>query len=507
MRQGLVLLLLVFTPLPLVPTIRPHSLTPHLPSGFGMADTTPSNRYWFQVGAWGASESGWGDQFGQPITGASVEIRILDQKLNHADTQDAYWVGVNLGNDAFIQAGYMLYPQYNSAHPSLFWEYFLPGTAKENLGGFLGNAGRTAGMNGTWVKFSVTSSGTIWSAFANDRQLGQIDLSVGDSGGSGPYALAESAQTYWADNVLGPVEFRNLSYRDSAGVWHQASAAVSACCYGVTSATYNGAFPYGVEGVPGENNHWLAGSGLPYTPEGQFLWPWYYVTLESSVGSPAGSGWYVEGSQITPQAQETVPITQSERYYLKGWTDGTYTASGFTVNGNMSVSAIYAKQYLVSVISPSGSTYGSGWYDAGSTAEIGVKPTSYPADGIMGILGVRSTFTGWEGDYTGSPGFDGWSLITVNAPMMIHAEWQVNLGIILPTSAIIIVVAVGLIVFFTLSRRRKVGSLTNPKHARPTQSVLAGPRKVGLEKRFCIECGRELRQVVRTVAESESALV
>lgn len=419
-----------------------------------MGETTMSKSYWFQVGAWGASESGYGDQFGQPITGASVEIRILNQKLNHADAEAAYWVGINLPNDAFIQAGYMEYPQYNSARPSLFWEYFLPGTANENTGGFLGNQGRTAGMNGTWVKFSVTSSGTMWSAFANNQQLGQIDLSVGDSGGSGPYAVAESAQTYWSDNVLGPVEFRNLFYRDTNEVWHHASAAVSLCCYGVGSANYSGVFPYGVESIPGENNHWLAGSGLSYTPEGQFLWPWYYVTVESSVGSPTGSGWYVEGSQITPQVQETVPITYDERYYLKGWTDGTNTASGFTVDGNVSLSAVYAKQYLVSVISSVGSTYGSRWYIAAGTADIGVKPTSIEANGILGVLGVRFTFIGWEGDYTGTPRLDGSSLITVNAPMKIHAKWQVNPGVILPASVVVIVV--GFVGFSTLSSRRKL---------------------------------------------------
>jgi ribosomal protein L40E len=436
-----------------------------------------SNTYWFQVGAYGASENGYGDQFGQTITGASVEIRILDQKLNHADTEDSYWVGVNLPNDAFIQAGYMEYPQYNSAHPSLFWEYFLPGTADENTGGFLGNEGQTAGMNGTWVKFSVTSTGTIWSAYANDQQLGQIDLSVGDSGGSGPYAVAESAQTYWADNVLGPVEFSNLSYRDSTGVWHQASAGVSLCCYGVTSANYTGAFLYGVESIPGENNHWLAGSGLPYTPEGQYLWPWYYVTVESSVGSPTGSGWYVEDSQITPQAQKTVPITAGERYNLKGWTDGTNTGSGFTVDNNMSLTAMYTKQYLVSLTSPLGSTYGSGWHDAGSVADIGVKPTSIPADGILGVLGVRSTFSGWEGNYTGTPRSDGSSLITVNAPMMVQAEWQMNLGTILPASAVIIMAAVVSVTAVALRRRSKVQFCLNCGQKLPSGST------------FCLGCG------------------
>ena len=475
MEHRLILLIFVLMVFPLTPRTGANGPRLHVRSQFARLSTSTST-YWFQVGAGAASASGYVDQFGQSITGASVEIRILEQKLNHADTEDDYWVGVNLPNDAFVQAGYMEYPQYNSGHPSLFWEYFLPGTAKEDLGGFLGNEGKTAGVNGTWVKFTVMSSGTIWSAYANDQQLGHIDLSTSDSGGSGPYAVAESAQTYWADNILGPVEFRNLSYRDEAGTWHSASAAVSLCCYGVTSATYGGVFPYGVESIPGENNHWLAGSGLPYTPEGQYLWPWYHVTVSSQVSSATGSGWYVEGSEVTPQAEQTVPITEGERYYLKGWTDGTYTASGFTADENMTLSAVYVKQYSVTVTSEWGTTYGSGWYDLGTDAMIGVNPTTIQADGILGLLGVRYTLVGWEGDYTGSVGPDGSSVIVVNSPMMIHARWVMSVGFILPSLAAVVIASVS-ITLLTLRKRTKAQFCLNCGHKLPTGSL------------FCLNCG------------------
>jgi hypothetical protein len=478
MRHRLVLVLLILIVLPSIPKVDSVRLKAYLPSIPGEVAKVTSGLYWFQVGAWASSGGRYGHHFGRPITGASVEIRILNQKLNHADTDDSYWVGVNLPNDAFIQAGYMLNPQYNSGHPSLFWEYFLPGTAEEGTGGFLGNQGRTAGQNGTWVKFSLTSAGTIWSAFANDLQLGHVDLSVADSGTSGPYASAESAQTNWTDNVLGPVEFRNLSYRDAHGMWHLASAAVSLCCYSVGSASYAGLYPYGVEGIPGENNHWLAGSGLPIRDEGLSLWPWFYVSVSSLVGSAIGNGWYVGGSNVTPQAQLTVPISDGERYYLKGWTDGTYIANGFTTDRNMSLSAVYVKQYLVTVTSTLGSTFGSGWYDAGSDAEIGVRTTSIQAEGILGVLGVRSTFGGWGGDYIGSPRSDGSSIIAVNAPMTIHAQWSLNPGIILSASAVIIIAVVS-VSAVALKRRSKVQSCLNCGHKLPRGSL------------FCLRCGRK----------------
>jgi hypothetical protein len=461
-----------------IPSAMLNSAPKFLPH-FKLNSTTDSGSYWFQVGAWASSDGGYGDEFGQSITGASVEIRILDQKLNHADTQDDYWVGVNLPNDAFVQAGYMTFPQYNSGHPSLFWEYFLPGTANENSGGFLGNEGETAGSNGTWVKFTVMSNGTIWSAYANDHQLGHIDLSISNSGTSGPYAVAESAQTYWTDNIMGPVEFRNLSYRDQAGAWHQASAAVSLCCYGVTSATYGAAYPYGVESIPGENNHWVAGSGLPYAADGgEYLWPWYYVTVRSPVGSATGSGWYTEESEITPQADQRIPINDTARYSLEGWTDGTYTANGFVADSNMTISAVYVKQYLVTVTSPLGTVIGSGWYDAGSTAKIKLTPTSIPANGILGLLGVSNVATGWGGDYTGGMSSDGSATLNVNSPLNIHVIWTLNLGLILPAIAGVATLAI-VSVAVAYRRRSKIEYCLNCGHKLPKGSI------------FCLDCGHK----------------
>jgi len=477
MKDRLTLLIFVLVVFSLTPNMVANGPKVGVPAQLGRM-TDSSSTYWFQVGAGAASDNGYVDQFGQSITGASVEIRIRDQKLNHADTQDDYWVGVNLPNDAFVQAGYMTYPQYNSGHPSLFWEYFLPGTAIENKGGFLGNQGKTAGSNGTWVKFAVMSTGTVWSAYADEQRLGQVDLSVSDSGGSGPYAIAESAGTYWTDNVMGPVEFRNLSYRDETGAWHLASEAVSICCYGVTSATYGGAYPYGVESIAGQNNHWLAGSGLPYTPEGDYLWPWYYVTISSSLGSATGSGWYVEGSEITPQADQIIPVSTGERYYLRGWTDGTNTASGFSADGNMTLSAVYVKQYSVTVTSTLGTAYGSGWYDAGTDAVIGVKPTSTVANGVLGSLGARYTLGGWGGDYSGSVGSDGSSVIVASSPLTIHAEWVMSPGVILPTLACVCIATVS-IAFLALKRRMKPQFCLNCGHKLPGGSL------------FCLECGHK----------------
>src|SRR5208337_2518138 len=128
--------------------------------GIRQADST-SDQYWFQVGAWAANANGYGSNFGIPVTGASVQIRILsNQTLQHPDDELVYWVGVTLPNDAFIQVGYIVNAINNGGAPSQFWEYFPPGTANENLGGFQGKVGSIVGTNGTWITFSLESLGT-----------------------------------------------------------------------------------------------------------------------------------------------------------------------------------------------------------------------------------------------------------------------------------------------------------------------------------------------------------
>ena len=181
---------------------------------------------------------------------------------------------------------------------------------------------------------------------------------------------------------------------------------------------------------------------------------------------------------ITPQADQIIPVSTGERYYLKGWTDGTNTASGFSADGNMTLSAVYVKQYSVTVTSTLGTAYGSGWYDAGTDAVIGVKPTSTVANGILGGLGVRYTLSGWGGDYSGSVGPGGSSVIVASSPLTIDAEWVMSPGVILPT-LIGVGIATVSIAFLALKRRTKPQFCLNCGQQLPRGSL------------FCLDCGHK----------------
>jgi hypothetical protein len=125
---------------------------------------------------------------------------------------------------------------------------------------------------------------------------------------------------------------------------------------------------------------------------------------------------------LTPSV---ISISNSSRYLLEGWyvNDVLLAGNMFTVTQDMQMRANYEKQYLVQVSSPIGVTTGSGWYNDGAVATIGVTATSIPAAGILGQFNVRSVFSGWSGDFSGNE-----EKVRVASPMSIVAVWRTDYG-------------------------------------------------------------------------------
>jgi len=213
------------------------------------------------------------------VTGASVQIKTHVPPYN-PNAYTSYWVGLDLPNDAFIQVGYVSWPS-NDGYPVRFWEYFPPRGA--DLGtGFLGDSeGEAVGPNGTWYTYSIKSNGDTWFAYVNGMLEGSYDLGASSSGGNTPYAVAEVEGAYVTNIPLGPVEFRNLEYRDVNGIWHNVSSAVAWMGYGVGSGMLpsDARFPYGLK-VLGVND-WIAGTGLSTAYNNTSIWS------ASSAFSPA----------------------------------------------------------------------------------------------------------------------------------------------------------------------------------------------------------------------------
>jgi hypothetical protein len=86
------------------------------------------------------------------------------------------------------------------------------------------------------------------------------------------------------------------------------------------------------------------------------------------------------------------------------------------MNKPLALQANWIRQYYLTIISPTGSPSGEGWYNAGTVVTVGVQSTvQYPN-------GTRMMFKGWNSTLGNTPT----AQITINAPTKILAIWQVQ---------------------------------------------------------------------------------
>jgi hypothetical protein len=449
----LLLLLLAFT----APTIavaqqptQPSATSPQTST----TDASPSAKglCWPQVGVFA--------QGAAIVTGASVEIRALTpQKLTDRNAALAYWVGIYFTNGAFIQAGYYVWK--GSTH--LFWTYLPAGTPRTApLGAYVTALSSFHYSNGTWIMFSLTVSGTSWAAYASNLRLGLIDLKASSADENQISAVAEVAGTSRTDNILGPVEFRNLSYRDMSGSWHPAEMGKAYIGLGTGSSHVGCGSSYSIAEMQGVNNYWIAGS-ITHSPSlytyfrhGDYLWPWYQLTYNPDVRCDSRQGWYLTSYAFSCQIPSIKPVSPTERESFQAWIINGQPSPGpssrifWIWDSNMNIGAAYVKQFYVNVTSPYGQTQGSGWYNEGGTVKISLSPTIILNEGFLGTLGVGKQFTGWTGDYSGS---NSTAQLKVDSAKSISGEWSTTYGYLPELVAVMVIVLVATIVVLTLRKR------------------------------------------------------
>jgi len=145
----------------------------------------------------------------------------------------------------------------------------------------------------------------------------------------------------------------------------------------------------------------------------------YLLTVKSQFGNTTGSGWYDANSNITVALNPTTyDLVPGVRATFTGWSGDINTQSNvaqLTVNGPKTVNANFKTQYLLTVNSAYGQTAGSGWYDQGNQAFASLNASTVDI-----AQGVRSKFTGWSGDVTGT------SIpieLTMTGPKTVMAQW------------------------------------------------------------------------------------
>ncbi len=149
------------------------------------------------------------------------------------------------------------------------------------------------------------------------------------------------------------------------------------------------------------------------------------LTIDADYGTPFGGGWYREGATpIFGLDPDSVRLTDSE-YIFDSWMgtgSGSYSGSDnpatCTMNEPIVEEADYISRYRLIVNGVHSSSFGSGWFPDGWSANFGVDEEI-----VDSTEGIRWVFTGWTGAYSGSDNPANW---IVNGPNTQTATWELQ---------------------------------------------------------------------------------
>jgi len=182
----------------------------------------------------------------------------------------------------------------------------------------------------------------------------------------------------------------------------------------------------------------------------------YYLTVETPHGSTSGSGWYAAGSfGLASVNSSIIPVSGTQREAFAGWSGDASGSSGALSNpiemdGPKTARATWQVEYLVRVDSDIQIEIdGGGWYAAGTQATLRA-----PQEVAYG--GQTYRFSGWTGNVTSSATEVS---VTVNGPMVAHANWA-TVGILGGSTAtysliVVVVVVAAVVIAFAVARSRR----------------------------------------------------
>jgi hypothetical protein len=210
-------------------------------------------------------------------------------------------------------------------------------------------------------------------------------------------------------------------------------------------------------------------------------------------------GWYDADSnvQLGP-APSTLDFSSVERLRFIGWVDNSssFPTPSYTVAMDQphTITLSYVTQYYVDVRSSQGSVSGSGWYDRGSSAKIGVTAGSQ-------TWPISYTLTGWQLDPptgTLTKTDDSWNL-TVDGPYVVEAEWSFDyfpLVATLGVGGLAVTLAAGIVLAYRRGVFNREGPISGPPSGAPPLvtamqvcSVCGNRVPIGA---FCEKCGAPL---------------
>ncbi|MGA2626184.1 MAG: M6 family metalloprotease domain-containing protein [Candidatus Bathyarchaeia archaeon] len=145
----------------------------------------------------------------------------------------------------------------------------------------------------------------------------------------------------------------------------------------------------------------------------------YLLSINPNGGTTTPSAWYQPNSTVTVSATSPSNVTaNASRFMFSSWSGDLSSNSAaitVTMSKPLTLQANWVKQYYVTIISPTGTPSGEGWYNVGSVVTVGVQST------IQYSNGTRMIFNGWRSTTLGN---NPTSQITVNSPITLLATWK-----------------------------------------------------------------------------------
>jgi hypothetical protein len=188
-----------------------------------------------------------------------------------------------------------------------------------------------------------------------------------------------------------------------------------------------------------------------------------FSTDPPSLFETPASGWYRPGDTlwVNHTGPEVINEAQGSRLVFHGWSVNSEKiatdSTSVTVNEPITVVGRYDTEYYLNVTSPIGQTKGSGWYLEDSTASFSIDRTTVPAEGILGILGLRQSFIQWVGsnNFLGVP-VEPRGSVTMKEPTTVEAVWQDDYDSLVLNIAILllIITLIGVVAIVTGRKRR-----------------------------------------------------
>ena len=216
-----------------------------------------------------------------------------------------------------------------------------------------------------------------------------------------------SPQSTWTSHT-----HHNSSY-DCSGYYYYYSYYCSYYYYYPYYSYYYG-YPYYYSSYYGSYGHSSTPSSYTLT----------VGTNPSTLGTVTGSGTYTAGASASfSVTQNTVQVSPNTRYVFSNWSgdySGTGTSGTVTVNGAMTITAVYQLQYYLSVQAQpqnAPTPQGQGWYNSGDTVSLQNAGQTIGGDG-----GSRLVFQGWSVDSQGTQSGSSLNLV-MNSPHSASAVY------------------------------------------------------------------------------------